>query len=110
MQLRICQFLLVGDDGWVPCVQYTTEPIAMLPTPSTSHVNYEQIYLRPSSVEQGNRVIRLLRALVEHYAAHPGLLPPSRLVSGRQSMKMRHAREKSHQHSPYDASSAHGER
>lgn len=40
--------------------------------------NYEQIYLRPSSVEQGNRVIRLLRALVEHYAAHPMLLPPSR--------------------------------
>jgi dGTPase len=41
--------------------------------------NYEHIYLRPSSVEQGNRVVRLLRALVEHYAAHPGLLPPSRL-------------------------------
>jgi dGTPase len=40
--------------------------------------NYEHIYLRPHSVEQGNRVIRLLRALVEHYAAHPGLLPPSR--------------------------------
>jgi dGTPase len=41
--------------------------------------NYEHIYLRPSSVAQGNRVIRLLRALVEHYAAHPRLLPPSRL-------------------------------
>jgi dGTPase len=41
--------------------------------------NYEHIYLRPSSVEQGNRVIRLLRALVEHYAANPRLLPPSRL-------------------------------
>ena len=41
--------------------------------------NYEHIYLRPSSVEQGNRVIRLLRALVEHYAAHPQLLPPSRV-------------------------------
>jgi dGTPase len=41
--------------------------------------NYEHIYLRPSSVDQGNRVIRLLRALVEHYAANPGLLPPSRL-------------------------------
>lgn len=40
--------------------------------------NYEQIYLRPSSVEQGGRVIRLLRALVEHYATHPHLLPPSR--------------------------------
>jgi dGTPase len=41
--------------------------------------NYEHIYLRPQSVEQGNRVIRLLRALVEHYAAHPRLLPPSRV-------------------------------
>ncbi len=41
--------------------------------------NYEHIYLRPSSVEQGNRVIRLLRALTEHYAAHPDLLPPSRV-------------------------------
>jgi dGTPase len=41
--------------------------------------NYEHIYLRPSSVEQGNRVVRLLRALVEHYAANPRLLPPSRL-------------------------------
>ncbi|MEZ5266052.1 MAG: HD domain-containing protein [Acidimicrobiales bacterium] len=42
--------------------------------------NYEQIYLRPSSVQQGERVIRLLRALVEHYAANPRLLPPSRLA------------------------------
>ncbi len=40
--------------------------------------NYEQIYLRPSSVEQGHRVLRLLQALVEHFAHHPGLLPPSR--------------------------------
>jgi dGTPase len=39
--------------------------------------NHEHIYLRPSSVTQGNRVVRLLRALVEHYAAQPGLLPPS---------------------------------
>jgi dGTPase len=40
--------------------------------------NYEHIYLRPSSVEQGHRVVRLLRALVEHYAARPALLPASR--------------------------------
>jgi dGTPase len=37
--------------------------------------NYERIYLRPLSVEQGERVVRLLQALVEHYAAHPHLLP-----------------------------------
>ncbi len=40
--------------------------------------NYEQIYLRPSSLEQGRRVIRLLQALVEHYAARPAQLAPSR--------------------------------
>ena len=34
--------------------------------------DWEHIYLRPSSVEQGHRVIRLLRALVECYAADPG--------------------------------------
>ncbi len=37
--------------------------------------NYEQIYLRPESVAQANAVIELLRALVDHYAAHPQLLP-----------------------------------
>jgi dGTPase len=39
--------------------------------------NHEQVYLRPSSVTQGNRVVRLLRALVEHYAAQPDQFPPS---------------------------------
>ncbi|CAN5435416.1 deoxyguanosinetriphosphate triphosphohydrolase [soil metagenome] len=37
--------------------------------------NYEQIYLRPESVAQANAVIELLQALVDHYAAHPHLLP-----------------------------------
>jgi len=37
--------------------------------------NYERIYLRAESVAQANAVIRLLRALVEHYAEHPRLLP-----------------------------------
>ena len=37
--------------------------------------NYERIYLRPSSVDQGHAVVAVLRALVEHYAAHPGELP-----------------------------------
>src|SRR6478735_12564902 len=35
------------------------------------HFNYERIYLRPASIEQGERVVELLQALVEHYAAHP---------------------------------------
>ncbi|MPY96058.1 MAG: HD domain-containing protein [Acidimicrobiia bacterium] len=40
--------------------------------------NYEHIYLRATSVDQGHRVVRLLRALVEHYAGRPQLLPASR--------------------------------
>jgi dGTPase len=45
--------------------------------------NYERIYLRPSSIEQGRAVISLLSALVEHYANHPKDLPEnSGLVPG----------------------------
>ncbi len=41
--------------------------------------DYEHIYLRPLSVDQGHRVVNLLRALVEHYASHPDdLALPSR--------------------------------
>ncbi len=37
--------------------------------------DYERIYLREASLEQSARVIELLRGLVEHYAANPGLVP-----------------------------------
>jgi dGTPase len=37
--------------------------------------NYERIYLRPASVTQGQAVIRVLRALVEHFADRPNRLP-----------------------------------
>jgi dGTPase len=37
--------------------------------------NYERIYLRPSSVAQGVAVVSLLRALVDHFADRPNLLP-----------------------------------
>jgi dGTPase len=40
--------------------------------------NYEAVYLRPSSVAQANAVIAVLRALVEHYADRPNLLPAGR--------------------------------
>ena len=36
--------------------------------------NYEHIYLRADSRQQASSVISLLRALVEHYAAHPYLM------------------------------------
>jgi dGTPase len=40
--------------------------------------NYEHIYLRPASVAQAEQVIAMLRALVEHYADRPNLLPAAR--------------------------------
>ena len=36
--------------------------------------NFERIYLRPESVEQADRVIELLRALTEWFAARPAML------------------------------------
>lgn len=38
--------------------------------------NYERIYTRPEALAQSAAVVRLLRALVEHYVEHPGALPP----------------------------------
>jgi dGTPase len=37
--------------------------------------NYEQIYMRPASVAQGQAVVRVLAALVEFYADRPNTLP-----------------------------------
>ena len=37
--------------------------------------DYDRIYLRPASLAQADAVIRMLRALVEHFAAVPTLLP-----------------------------------
>jgi dGTPase len=42
--------------------------------------NYERVYLRPASRAQAAAVIELLRALVEHYADRPHLLPNGPLV------------------------------
>lgn len=37
--------------------------------------NYENVYLRPASQQQASAVVAMLRALVEHYADRPYLLP-----------------------------------
>jgi dGTPase len=42
--------------------------------------NYERIYVRPASLDQSRAVVEVLRALVEHYAGHPNLLPDVELV------------------------------
>src|SRR5690606_6997940 len=39
--------------------------------------NYELVYMRPASVAQGAAVVRVLRALVEHFADRPHLLGES---------------------------------
>jgi dGTPase len=37
--------------------------------------NYEHIYMRDESVTQGDQVIRVLRGLVDRYAATPSAIP-----------------------------------
>jgi len=37
--------------------------------------NYEHIYLRDASRAQGEAVVSVLRALVEHYADRPNAIP-----------------------------------
>jgi dGTPase len=37
--------------------------------------NYRWIYMRPASVAQSDSVVAVLRALVEHFADHPGRIP-----------------------------------
>jgi len=57
--------------------------------------NYERIYLRDASVRQGEAVVRVLRALVEHFADRPHLMaetsgaPPSEdiLAGGPEAME-----------------------
>ena len=44
--------------------------------------NYDEVYLRPASVAQAHAVIDMLRALVEHYAAQPQLLPSDAELAG----------------------------
>ena len=44
--------------------------------------NYERIYLRPASLAQGESVIALLRALVEHFGDQPNLIPDVRQRGG----------------------------
>lgn len=44
--------------------------------------NFQRIYLRPASVEQGQRVIRLIRGLVEWFAQNPARIGDDRAAAG----------------------------
>jgi dGTPase len=60
----------IAETGRIGMTEDRAEALAAF----RSH-NYERIYLRPESVTQGEAVIRVLRALVEHFADRPNLLP-----------------------------------
>lgn len=64
----------------VSCIQdrgvvgMADEPAAALA--ALRRFNYDRIYSRPESIAQSRAVVAVLRALVEHFAATPGSLPP----------------------------------
>jgi dGTPase len=60
----------VATTGKVGMVDDQAEALAAFRT-----CNYERIYLRPASVAQGAAVVAVLRALVEHFADRPNLIP-----------------------------------
>jgi dGTPase len=47
--------------------------------------NYERIYLRPASLAQGQAVIEVLQALVEHFVDRPNLIPGVTAAGGLQA-------------------------
>ncbi len=63
----------------VQCIRSTgnvgmhAEPAAALA--ALREFNYERIYTRPESIEQGDAVIAILRGLVTYYAERPQVLP-----------------------------------
>ncbi len=59
-----------ADTGRIGMVDPVAEALAAF-----RKFNYEHVYLRPASKAQADAVIALLRALVEHYADRPNLLP-----------------------------------
>ena len=54
--------------------------VSMAPAPAEAlaelrRFNYERIYMRPDSLAQSTAMIDLLRSLVDHFIAHPALVP-----------------------------------
>jgi dGTPase len=60
----------VASTGVIGMDDHTAEALAAFRA-----FNHERIYLRPASVDQGRRVVDLLRALTDHLIRHPHLLP-----------------------------------
>jgi dGTPase len=74
-QLRVFITAIVestATEGRITMDSSTAEALAEL-----RQFNYERIYARPDSIAQAQAVIDILRALVDHLIAHPGLIPES---------------------------------
>ena len=65
-----------AETGRVGMVPDTAEALAAF-----RKFNYEHVYLRPAARAQGESVVELLRALVEHYADRPHLLGQERAAA-----------------------------
>jgi dGTPase len=61
----------IGRTGHVGMTEPTASALAAFRA-----FNFERIYLRPASVRQAERVIALLRGLVEHFVDVPARMPP----------------------------------
>ena len=67
-----------GETGRIGMVEPVADALAEF-----RRFNYDHVYLRPASRAQADSVVALLRALVEHYADRPHLLPdPPRAAGG----------------------------
>ncbi len=63
-----------ADTGRIGMTEREAEALAAF-----RRFNYDEVYLRPASVRQADSVIRMLRALVDHYVAHPSDMPADSL-------------------------------
>ena len=75
-----------ADTGRIGMVEPVAEALALF-----RRFNYELVYMRPASVAQADSVIALLRALVEHYADRPNLLPEAHALDAGSSAALRAA-------------------
>ncbi|MEO6652629.1 MAG: HD domain-containing protein [Ilumatobacteraceae bacterium] len=78
--------LATADTGRIGMIEPVAEALAAF-----RRFNYEQVYLRPASVAQADSVIVLLRALVEHFADRPNLIPDAPALDAGSSDALRAA-------------------
>jgi len=65
------------DDGRIGMGEPMAQALAAF-----RHCNYDHVYLRPASIDQGAAVVAVLRALVRHFADQPNRIPDVRDAGG----------------------------